>query len=437
MIRAALIALLATLTLPAVALAQFGDPTRLSIGLMPSYINDVTSGEGGTTALLVDDRTVAYSDSDGDWHRFMVPSAVAIQLIRLEAGSGMAVWGTGATIYGRRWHADGRLEAPTALLNGVLTDEAYERPARFIGWRLVADRAGTAVLTAQGDAAHPRAVYAAVRVPGGAFSPQQELLPPASAGSTRLGLYMLPMAPDGTVTVSWTSEWSYPPTLYSTGVATRRPGATQFEPATIGEAPRLPTGVVTDGGGMVPVDFNMGAACAGYCDRSGKLFTWPSGEQRLALHRTGSDGVWWIARRGPDGRFTQPRLATRTGGVPIWTQRPGVVAFVKAVHGGIYAVPYGEPPRGAPRVTVGAVRRTLEIPVSCSTACSVQATVRSGRRTFRARSGTMEPLETAVLAPPLPTRLTHVKVTLTARGVRGTTRTRFELRRVKGGWVRR
>jgi hypothetical protein len=437
MIRTALIALLVTLALPATALAQLGDPTRLSLGRTPASFDDVTSSADGRTTFLVDDRTVLYADADGDWHRFTVPSAIAIQLIGLEGGSGMAVWGAGTTIYGRRWHADGRLEAPTALLNGVLTDESFGSPPRM-GWRLTADRAGNVVLTAQGDAAHRRAIYAAARIPGGPFSPQQELVPPALAPSSpRLSLHMLPMAPDGTATVSWFGEWNDPLSIYRTGVATRRPGATQFEPATIGEAPRLLTGVATDGGGAVPIAFDVNAACDGYCDQSAKLFTWPNGEQRLALHGLESSPVWWIARRGPDGRFTQPRVATRTGGLPIWTQRPGVIAFVKAVGGGVYAVPYGERPRRAPRMTVGAVRRTLEIPVSCSTACSVQAMVRSGRRTFRARSDTMEPLETAVVAPALPTRVTRVNVTLTARGVRGTTRTRFELHRVKGSWVRR
>jgi hypothetical protein len=215
---------------------------------------------------------------------------------------------------------------------------------------------------------------------------------------------------------------------WTDGSATRPGRAAAFGPAVTTRPQPEYRRLEVDGPEPTTPGPDLASLCSPGLCRGAKLFTWPGGEQLVAL--PDGNGRWYLASRQADGRFDRPRLATRMAGAPLWTETPGVVAFVKALpSGAVYSAPYRAATR-APRVTLGRPGRRFELPVTCDTTCSVGVAVRGGGR---AASDAMEPMETAVLAPEAP-RASRVRATITARGAGGTRHVEVELRRVRGAW---
>ncbi|MDA0178978.1 hypothetical protein OJ997_01630 [Solirubrobacter phytolaccae] len=300
---------------------QLGDPIVLPFKSPDDApVRSASSGPAHGTALIVGER-VHYADAAGRWHAFGIPDARDVGLARLENGGGLVTWGDGRTQFVRTWTHDGVLAPAQAVMP---TSDSFTVTLTY-------DEAGTVVIVA----VHPRVVVA-VRDPGGAFGAAQDLGPISDEGLFTFFADIKDGAPD----LSWEGHRLVRP----------GPGAA-FIRAPL-EAPD-DTVIAADDSRRVPIGPAVRKACKEGCVYV-RLFTWPDGTARL-LYRTGREDHddWRVALPGADGVFDGDRVATRLAATePVWTARPGVVAFARQAHPGVALVPYGEAPRSKPRVRV-------------------------------------------------------------------------------------
>ncbi|MDX6715412.1 MAG: hypothetical protein QOH30_1970 [Baekduia sp.] len=348
-----------------------GAPVKLPIRVpASSRVVSAVSAAGHGPALVTAQAkgahsitTVLHQDRGGTWRRFTVlgrPQAVRLAL--LEDGSGLAAFDQGNTVVVRRWSARGTVGAPQVVLRSVQT--TWEGDFVTAEWQLSAGRDGTVAIASSGDATSTAgAIYATVRDPGGAFSPQQQVTPEAVSPPVfgAPDLAVAPIAAGGSVIVRWAPHGNGGPgdvrSSTDLGYAVRAGRATTFGPpqAPPGPAPvaDLSTGlaattptpltVAADQSSTVRVGRGVVALCArasGGCS-SPQLFTW-GGRRAIAFNaRSCHDcvdaavyGSWYVARSGAGGVVDHPVLATRdASAVPVRSAARGVVAFAQTGDG--------------------------------------------------------------------------------------------------------
>lgn len=389
------------LTTPAAADAQFGDPIPLPPTTRDPAVRIASSDAAHAPALITTDQ-VHYADATGRWHVFDIserPEQVA--LARLEHGGGLAAWSSGSELWVRFWTRDGALAPPQKVMD------------IFVSFDLAHDEAGTVVLAAMGERLGGEGrVTAVVRDPGSGFSAPQDLGPAAEESTGALSAAIA----DGAVSVSWDRRRAVRPA----------PGAA-FVPAP--PLPADPVVLVADGSKRVRVGPAVRTACADPCSEA-HLFTWSDGSARLVY---GSRSEWLIARPGPDGTFDGATVATRVGSAPVWTARPGLVAFTRETHPGWALLPYGvaSTRSPAPRVTWAlSQQRRLYLVAHCRTACRLSmkdARIQSLQREPLTRA--LEPFEQVEIVLGEPRRRT-ARLPVTVRDAQGrVTRRTFTLRR--------
>lgn len=333
---ALLIAAASLLVAPAGASAQLGDVVPLPFPAPEADVQAASSSATHPPALVVDD-VVRFADAGGRWHGIKLPAgAVDVRLARIEDGGGLVAWSGEDTVQVRTWTRDGAVSPA----EGVLA---------WTGDLAIAhDGAGTVALFDLGER-----LTATVRDPGGTFGEPQDL------GRTRATVqrtFAAVAGPDG-VRVRWDGRG-----------AVRPPGAAGFTPAP--PWPADPNVLAVDGAPPVPIGPAVRALCDIACEDA-RLFTWPDGTARL-LYGVGYQ--WRIARPDASGRFDGDELATRVAGYPLWTERPGVVAFTRSLLPGLGLVPYGVAPTGPATFRVFTAvsgGRLLNAAGVCRTTCRV------------------------------------------------------------------
>ena len=111
------------------AIPKLGDPIRVTPTDAPRFVSSTLSGQGQNTAIVLyrpnaprNRYSVRYQDIKHRWHVFtLVGKPTAVRLARLDGGDGLVAWDDGTSVYARRWHRDGRLDAAKAVLTGVQT----------------------------------------------------------------------------------------------------------------------------------------------------------------------------------------------------------------------------------------------------------------------------------------------------------------------------
>lgn len=378
--------------------------------------------------------SVVHVDDRGRPHRFVVGTSrtwqpEGVRLFPIEGGGGMALWDDGRAheVRARTWGPGGTEGPVQVALAGV--DVVFAAEGDGPEWRARAGGDGTVVVASTG--APPRdtgSVLAAVREPGGAFGPPQELTPPGATGLFQRPLAISPVGADGSVAVSWGDG--------SAGVA-RRTGRGPFGPPEaqpFGEQPRLsPTNRTAPAADGTPVTVSAAVAALCPCPPP-HLLTWGDGTRVLAVQvfsrpttfPVGELGGWYVARPGAGGAFDAPVKATDDGSVvAMRATRPGEVAFAKLdteADFGLFRrearlerIPFGpDVPRSrqAPRTGFGAYgvvsRGHLFLPVFCDRVCSVDVRDARFRRLPLAEPGVgaasrrLEPFTVVYASVPLP-----------------------------------
>lgn len=378
----------ALLAAPAPAHAQLGDVSPIGFKAPDTPYIETSSSSATHPPALILRRTVHYADVRGGWHRFaLAADAQEVRLARLEDGGGMAVWDDGDTLLTRTWTRDGVLAPARAVMS-----------RGFMGFEIAHDEAGTVVIATAGER-----MGVIVRSPGGAWTVPQDIGPAAEATPETFSAVVA----DGAVSVSWEGRR-----------AVRTGPAPAFEPAA--PVPADPAVLVADGSKRVRVSASVRKLCAKGCEAV-RLFTWPDGTARLLLNTAWE---WFVAQPQADGTFAAPTLATHLGGHPLWTERPGVVAFTRETLPGLGLVPYGVAPRrGASVRLVSAFTdgRRLYVNVFCSTTCRLSGL---GSRVSTLPLGqplgkrALEPYEVVQIVRPKP-RGTRVRIPYTLRDARG------------------
>jgi hypothetical protein len=443
------------LAVPSAARAQFGDPVRVALDGVVE-LREVIGDAGHPTAFL-NATSVMHQDAKGRWHRFRFDGlTTGARLVPLEDGGGMLVWQNASSILVRRWHRDGTTEAPQTVLSGV-ADPGYasHEGSDYPQWDLSFDRRGAVVIVGvapPGPSAG--AIYAVSRGPDGSFGAPQVVRAPDPAPSfsyTTDSLPLIrvsPLAPDGSVSV----RWDWPDGL-------RRATRTGLEGGFDAPVPDSPSAV--DASTVYTVDSrairlaaDVVAACAhdhGSCGGEGaRLYAWAGAPSQLLLRVQADDSFsrFLIARRGPDGRYRDPRPAP--AGMPIWSTKRGVIDWWQIVPGdyaghggGLYRVPFGMAPRRTPRVLVDGTGEAgdgrVSVQVRCDQPCRLQTTVRSlsGSRSVRRTSAVAKAAFTGVsLTSRVPAGATQLQVTVAARAHGRSAQTIAVLRRsAPGQWL--
>jgi hypothetical protein len=495
-------ALLTTLLAGALATSAQADRLGAPVGI-PSPVGAAsnivagTSGEGQGTAIVTrrynPDRTdVLHQSATGRWRSFAIagrPQAVRVAL--LENGGGLVAWDEGESVMVRTWDRAGIPGPLFPVLQNI--DTTWEGDIETAQWQLSADAHGTVAIVSSGarDAASPDGVYATVRDPGGAFSPQQLVAaidPHVEGGPDDLNLAVSPIAPGGGVSVRWGLHGSgFPGTIgvgHEFGHAERAGAGVAFGPPSSSPSPApgvtlrdvarsapTPLDVPADQSRSVRVGAGVVALCSGGsgCDTP-RLLTW-GGTRALAINvlscpQCGAPelGRWYVARADARGVFDHPVLATRNAAaVPIRGGQAGVVLFAQVPFDPLFgaadrvlAVPFGR--IAAPRRQTAYLgtrstfpRGRLIVEAGCRVGCrlSATATVLHGGRPGRPHrvgttrapltagalaSRTLEPLTGAFVTvdPALTAGARRVRVAVTARqrGARDVTVSRVFRRRV-------
>jgi hypothetical protein len=436
---------------PAAAHAQLGDPVPVRLGFSPATIDPLIADEGHRPAFF-DGSAVAHQDANGRWRRFGIVVDNGVALTPVEGGGGLVVWGERGTIRARRWHRDGRVDQPVTVLTGIADLQYFSRSGNYVKqWRLASDGAGTVAIA--GPAAPERAagaVYAAVRAPGSGFGPQQQVLPPDPAPpypyNTDTLATVIPSLNAGAATVTWQRYGTVG--LYGAGHVVRAAGASTFgPPSEASVTPRAADELLTSDLRVIKVAGDVAALCARFEAPCGapRLFEWRGARAMIAVS---TDSGTWLARQRSDGRFANPRFAARAAGEPVWTARPGRIEFWRLAgrdhsgrNGGLFRFPFGVRARRAPRVLLDDARgswdpNALSIDAHCDNTCRLSADVRrlqdSGvtgptRRAEGRRRGPFEP--DTLTFDGVSANAQRLRVTITARGTGGRSRTTAVLRR--------
>ncbi|MEA2272989.1 MAG: hypothetical protein QOI98_1697 [Solirubrobacteraceae bacterium] len=343
--------------------------------------------------------SVVHRDSNGHAHRFDIHVTrgtypEAIRIVALEAGGGMAIWDESRThrVLARSWKRDGTLGSTQVVLSQVATIHSAEND--FAQWRVRADSKGTVVVATTGAAPLNFAgVFAAVRDPGRTFGAQQELTPPNEPAIDQRQITISPIAPDGSVAVSWGPEYGDGAggRAIRNGRAARfgAPEAHQFT-AERGLTATNRTILADD---WTPITISARVARRCPCLRP-QVFRWSGGRKMLAfqVHSTEFPAVvgnWYVARPNADGVFDEAVLATQNAAsMPVRRKRAREVGFARfdtstdsnlfRRRSRLIVVPFGDsvpPSRRAPRLRFGtyAYKRAgrLLVPVYCDRVCGV------------------------------------------------------------------
>jgi hypothetical protein len=377
--------------------SRLGTPEVITSFGGESNLLSVSSAPGHPDAYAVFHRkiganvySVVHRDSHGHAHRFDIHRAngtfpYAIRLVALEGGAGMALWDDSANsrVLARSWSAKGQEGETRVVLSGVDTVHSAEND--FAQWEVRADGHGTVVVAS----IRGSSVIAAIRDPGGAFRPQQEVTPPGEPSIDQRQFDISPIAPDGTVTVSWGPDFGDG----AGGQATRHGRTPRFNPPTAApftSEPPITRGsrsVFATDGTAIYMTPRLARICP--CLRP-HVFRWgPRGEVRAIAIMAVHGGyptygrAWYVAGRNADAAYDHPVKATEhTSSAPIRRKRPGEVGFARfdtstdynlfRQRSRLIVIPFGpRVPRSrrAPRLRFGTYVRVtkagLFIPVYC------------------------------------------------------------------------
>lgn len=483
---------------------QLGDPRPTVDTSAMSGVTGALSGPDGT-ALVLDQQGVAHRDHTGRWrvHSIRTRDTVSIRAVPIEGGAFLVLWDEGTRLRALVITADGARRVLADVLDGISTDAGTELPA--VAWDASGDGKGTVVVAAPTTRANGGVVAAVRRPgnafgsqqqlaapkPGFFLEPDVAVSAVAPDGSVSVGWEVQ----DGDGVSASPITWA---------AATLPPGTDVFgrvsgQPRSLFGLPPGRAGVPAAGGlssadlaqlrddtptvrvyvrasRLIEVGRGVIRLCGTYlvtCHRAhvvemgGSSYLVMDASTGLAqdqaperlIPQTRLNGLW-IARRGPDGVYDSPKRLTFTSGWGPVADRTGRRLELARIHGGRLTLTPAAPGQDAsaatPRAEIRAETRgrRLTARVRCTRRCLIRATARyAGGRRARAVAHphtvptpmrrTLDPGEAGAVLVTLPARprARRIVLTLTARDVRGRSRTRtFVYRRgdlVAGGSIRR